>query len=140
MLSKRVKYAIKTLLFLNKSDNASLYSAKKISENEKIPLKFLEQILRELKQNRILKSERGAEGGYTFMKNPAEIKVLDIIRIVDGPVAMLPCASLNFYEKCEDCTDEATCNIRKLLIKVRDNTLPILDTSIADMTNPNFRL
>ena len=100
MLSKRVKYAIKTLLFLNRTNNASLFSAKKISENERIPLKFLEQILRELKQNKILKSERGAEGGYTFMKDPADIKVLDVIRIVDGPVAMLPCASLNFYEKC----------------------------------------
>ena len=94
----------------------------------------MEQILRELKQNKILKSERGAEGGYTFMKDPADIKVLDVIRIVDGPVAMLPCASLNFYEKCADCTDEATCSIRKLLINVRDSMLPILDTSIADMT------
>lgn len=135
MLSKRVKYAIKTLLFLNRNDNASLFSAKRISENERIPLKFLEQILRELKQNKILKSERGAEGGYTFMKNPSDIKVLDVIRIVDGPVAMLPCASLNFYEKCDDCRDEATCSIRKLLIDVRDHMLPILDTSIADMTN-----
>ena len=139
MLSKRVKYAIKTLLFLNRKDNASLFSAKKISENERIPLKFLEQILRELKQNKILKSERGAEGGYTFMKDPADIKGLDVIRIVDGPVAMLPCASLNFYEKCADCTDEATCGIRKLLINVRDSMLPILDTSIADMTkSENF--
>jgi Rrf2 family protein len=134
MLSKRVKYAIKTLLFLNRKDNSSLFSAKKISENERIPLKFLEQILRELKQNKILKSERGAEGGYTLMKDPADIKVLDVIRIVDGPVALLPCASLNFYAKCADCTDEGTCSIRKLLINVRDNMLPILDTSIADMT------
>ncbi|RRQ45644.1 RrF2 family transcriptional regulator [Chryseobacterium sp. SC28] len=134
MLSKRVKYAIKTLLFLNRKDNSSLFSAKKISESEHIPLKFLEQILRELKQNNILKSERGAEGGYTFMKNPADIKVLDVIRIVDGPVAMLPCASLNFYEKCIDCADEATCSIRRLLINVRDQMLPILDTSIADLT------
>ena len=139
MLSKRVKYAIKTLLFLNRKDNSSLFSAKKIAENERIPLKFLEQILRELKQNKILKSEHGAEGGYTFMKSPSEIKILDVIRIVDGPVAMLPCASLNFYEKCDDCTDEATCSIRKLLINVRDNMLPILDTSIADMTkSENF--
>ena len=68
------------------------------------------------------------------MKDPADIKVLDVIRIVDGPVAMLPCASLNFYEKCADCTDETTCGIRKLLINVRDSMLPILDTSIADMT------
>lgn len=138
MLSKRVKYALKTLIFLNKTEQNKLCSAKKISVSEKIPLKFLEQILRELKHNQILKSERGAEGGYTFLKSPAEIKVLDIIRIVDGPVALLPCASIKFYSKCEDCTDEVTCAIRKLLVKVRDNTLPILDTSIAEMVDPNF--
>lgn len=140
MLSKRVKYAIKTLLFLNRIDNSSLYSAKKISESESIPLKFLEQILRELKQNKILKSERGAEGGYSLMKNPADIKVLDVIRIVDGPVALLPCASINFYEKCIDCKDEASCSIRKLLICVRDKMLPILDTSIADMTKSETKI
>lgn len=135
MLSKRVKYAIKTLLFLDNMSTEQLYSAKKISENEKIPLKFLEQILRELKQHKILKSERGAEGGYTFLKKPEDIKIIDVIRIVDGPIAMLPCASINFYEKCADCRDEETCTIRKLLVKVRDTMLPLLDTSIADLKN-----
>lgn len=135
MLSKRVKYAIKTLLFLDNMSSKQLYSAKKISESERIPLKFLEQILRELKQHKILKSERGAEGGYTFLKNPEDIKIIDVIRIVDGPIAMLPCASINFYEPCADCIDEATCSIRKLLVRVRDEMLPILDTSIADLKN-----
>lgn len=135
MLSKRVKYAIKTLLFLDNMSSEQLYSAKKISESERIPLKFLEQILRELKQHKILKSERGAEGGYTFLKKPEDIKIIDVIRIVDGPIAMLPCASINFYEPCADCIDEATCSIRKLLVRVRDEMLPILDTSIADLKN-----
>lgn len=135
MLSKRVKYAIKTLLFLDNMSPDQLYSAKKISESERIPLKFLEQILRELKQHKILKSERGAEGGYTFLKKPEDIKIIDIIRIVDGPIAMLPCASINFYEPCADCIDEATCSIRKLLVRVRDEMLPILDTSIAELKN-----
>ncbi|MGV4414773.1 RrF2 family transcriptional regulator [Chryseobacterium sp. T1] len=135
MLSKRVKYAIKTLLFLDNMLPDQLYSAKKISESERIPLKFLEQILRELKQHKILKSERGAEGGYTFLKKPEDIKIIDIIRIVDGPIAMLPCASINFYEPCADCIDEATCSIRKLLVRVRDEMLPILDTSIAELKN-----
>ena len=135
MLSKRVKYAIKTLLFLDNMSSEQLYYAKKISESERIPLKFLEQILRELKQHKILKSERGAEGGYTFLKKPEDIKIIDVIRIVDGPIAMLPCASINFYEPCADCIDEATCSIRKLLVRVRDEMLPILDTSIADLKN-----
>lgn len=135
MLSKRVKYAIKTLLFLDNMSSKQLYSAKKISESERIPVKFLEQILRELKQHKILKSERGAEGGYTFLKKPEDIKIIDVIRIVDGPIAMLPCASINFYEPCADCIDETTCSIRKLLVRVRDEMLPILDTSIADLKN-----
>ena len=135
MLSKRVKYALKTLTFIARNEQGNLYSAKKISENERIPFKFLEQILRELKSHKILKSERGSEGGYTFLKDPSEIKVIDIIRIVDGPIAMLPCASVNFYEKCEDCIYETTCRIRKLMISVRDTTIPILETSITEMVN-----
>ena len=133
MLTKRVKYALKALIFLAKNQEI-LISAKTISEQEKIPLKFLEQILRELKMNKILKSERGADGGYALLKTPEEINVTQIIRIIDGPVAMLPCASVNFYEKCEDCTDEEHCSIRKLLVCARDTVLPILNTSIEEMS------
>ena len=132
MLTKRVKYALKTLIHLTKNQD-TLVSAKTISETEKIPLKFLEQILRELKMHKILKSERGAEGGYALQISPQEINVTKIIRIIDGPVAMLPCASINFYEKCDDCTDETHCAIRKLLVSARDTVIPILDISIAEM-------
>lgn len=133
MLSKRVKYAIKTLIFLDANSGGQLYSAKSISEQEKIPLKFLEQILRELKQNLLIKSVRGAVGGYQLSKQPEDIKILDVVRIIDGPVALLPCASIKFYEKCNDCVDEETCTIRQLLVRVRDSVLPILDTSIAEL-------
>ena len=133
MLSKRVKYALKTLIFLDTQSREKLCSAKMIAEREKIPFKFLEQILRELKQHQLIKSTRGAEGGYSLLKNADDIKVLDVIRIVDGPVAMLPCASLKFYEPCADCIDEDTCRIRKLLVQVRDSMLPLLETSIAQL-------
>ncbi|MDO9039131.1 MAG: Rrf2 family transcriptional regulator, partial [Lutibacter sp.] len=124
MLSKRVKYAIKTLLFLYENGDKKPISAKIISENEKIPYKFLENILRELRQNKILKSVRGAEGGYKFLKDPNEITVAEIIRIIDGPIALIPCASYNFYEKCDDCSDEVSCKIRKLFVQLRNEMLP----------------
>jgi Rrf2 family protein len=134
MLSKRAKYAIKTLIYLYLNEENSPVSAKSISLNEKIPYKFLENILRELKQHKILKSERGAVGGYRFFKSPETIKVVDIMRIIDGPVAFIPCVSENFYEKCEECLDEETCQLRRLFAELRDKMLPVLEETIADLS------
>lgn len=133
MLSKRAKYAIKSLLFLYKNRVDTPISAKKIAEAEKIPYKFLENILRELRQNKILKSGRGVDGGYSFLKEPSTITIAEIIRIVDGPIALIPCVSENFYEKCIECTDEQTCQIRKLFNMLRSEMLPILDKSIVEL-------
>ncbi len=134
MLSKRAKYAIKALICLYENEGSSPVSAKLISETEKIPFKFLEQILRELRQHKLVKSERGAIGGYRFLKAPATIKVSDIIRIVDGPIALIPCVSENFYEKCDECNDEETCKIRHLFGRLRDKMLPILEETIIDLS------
>jgi Rrf2 family protein len=133
MLSKRAKYAIKTLLFLQQQGETTTTSAKIISEQENIPYKFLENILRELRQNKILKSTRGAIGGYKFLKSPNEITVADVIRVVDGPIALIPCVSENFYVKCHECTDEETCQIRKLFSELRTEMLPVLDKTIAEL-------
>ena len=134
MLSKKVKYAIKALIFISKNVEANKpVSAKLISAKEKIPYKFLETILRELKQNKILKSERGADGGYSFLKSPQEISVAEILRFIDGPISMMNCVSINYYQKCEDCIDEETCSIKLLFTEVRDATLPILAKTIAEL-------
>ncbi|HMQ48367.1 MAG TPA: Rrf2 family transcriptional regulator [Saprospiraceae bacterium] len=133
MLSKRAKYAIKTLLYLHNNQGETPISAKTISEQERIPYKFLENILRELRQHKILKSERGAEGGYKFLKAPSAIQVSDVIRIVDGPIALIPCVSENFYQKCDECISEENCQIRKLFMKLRAETLLILDKSIVEL-------
>ncbi len=133
MLSKRAKYALKALLFLYESKQGCLVSARVISEREGIPYKFLENILRELKQNKILKSERGAEGGYAFAQDPSQITVADIIRVIDGPIALIPCVSENYYEKCAECVDESTCQIRKLFAAVRTEMLAVLSCSIPEM-------
>ena len=133
MLSRRVKYALKALLFLYQNREDIPISAKKISEAERIPYKFLEAILNDLKLNRIVKSQRGPSGGYSFARNPEEVSVASIMRILDGPIALTTCTSENFYEKCDTCLDEHTCQIRKLFLTLRIEMIPILEKSIADL-------
>jgi len=134
MLSKRAKYAIKALLCLYDNRDITPLSAKTIAEQQKIPFKFLEKILRELRQHKLIKSERGAIGGYSFLKDPNTITVADVMRIVDGPIALIPCVSENFYEKCEECQSEETCRIRKIFFQLRSQMLPVLDESIVEFS------
>jgi Rrf2 family protein len=134
MLSKRAKYAIKALLCLYDNREITPLSAKAIAEQQKIPYKFLEKILRELRQHKLIKSERGAIGGYSFLKDPNTITVADVMRIVDGPIALIPCVSENFYEKCEECQSEETCRIRKIFFELRSKMIPVLDESIVEFS------
>lgn len=134
MLSKKAKYALKTILYLQDKQLEGPIAARTISEAEKIPYKFLENILRELKSHQIVKSLRGAEGGYLLAKDPAEITVSQLMRIIDGPIALIPCVSEKFYESCGECSDEETCSIRKLFAQLRSQMLPILDCSIVDLS------
>jgi len=133
MLSKKVKYAIKALLYLYQCNDQIPISAKKIAEAEKIPYKFLEAILNDLKFNNIVQSQRGPYGGYSFAKDPNEISVASIMRIIDGPIALTSCTSENFYEKCDTCIDENTCKIRKLFLELRIEMIPILEKSITEV-------
>src|ERR1700735_621654 len=134
MLSKKTKYAIKALVILGKNTDKPPMQIQKIAELEKIPKKFLEQILLDLRNAGFLYSKKGAGGGYSLNKNPKDIFLVSVMRITDGPIAMVPCASLNFYHKCEECNQETTCGIRSVFVDVRDATLKILtETSIADI-------
>jgi Rrf2 family protein len=134
MLSKKTKYAIKALVILGKNAGKPPMQIQKIAEGERIPKKFLEQILLDLRNAGYLYSKKGAGGGYSLNKDPKEIFLVHILRITGGPIAMVPCASLNFFHKCEECQQETTCGIRDVFIKVRDETLKILsETSIADI-------
>jgi len=134
MLSKKTKYAIKALVILGKNIDQPPMQIQKIAEGERIPKKFLEQILLDLRNAGFLYSKKGAGGGYSLNKDPKEIFLVHIMRITGGPIAMVPCASLNFFHKCEECQQETTCGIRDVFIKVRDATLKILtETSIADI-------
>ena len=129
MISKKCKYAIKALLYLadNQSEERSIFSTE-IAEKEKIPQKFLETILRELRNFQLLQSKRG----YKLLKKPSEIKLAELMRMMDGPIALLPCVSLNYYAPCEEC-DEKSCSIKPVFEKVRDETLSILGNTTIEM-------
>ena len=126
MLSKRSQYALKALGYLAyKYDQGPVLIAE-IALKKKIPLKFLEGILLELKLAGILDSKKGIGGGYYLGKHPAEVKVATIIRLVNGPIAMLPCVSLYFYKRCENC-NEKRCALHDMMIEGRDATLNIVE-------------
>lgn len=134
MLSKKAKYAIKTILFLYENKDKTPISAKFISEHENIPYKFLENILRDLRTNHVVKSLRGPVGGYSLAKDPNEITVTQLMRIIDGPVALIPCVSEKFYESCGECVDEETCRIRKLFNQLRSEMIFVLNKSIVELS------
>lgn len=134
MLSKRTKYGIKALTHLAKVSPLKPVLISEIAEKENISHKFLESILLTLKKSGFLGSKKGKGGGYYLLKKSEDIPMTEVIRVLEGPIAMLPCVSLNFYEKCEDCPDENKCSVHKLMIQVRDNTLKILrNTSLKDL-------
>lgn len=124
MLSKKSQYAFKALTYLAGKFNEGPVLISEISGKKKIPLKFLENILLELKKAGILESKKG--GGYFLKKDPSKVKVAQVIRLVNGPIAMLPCVSLYFYERCKNC-DEKHCGLHDMMIEVRDASLNILE-------------
>jgi Rrf2 family protein len=134
MLSKKTKYAIKALILLGKNKPDSPMHIAEIAEREKIPKKYLESILGELRNAGFLYSRKGSGGGYVLGKPPEEILLVHVLRLTDGPIAMVSCASMNYYHKCDECIDEATCGIKQIFIGIRNASLKILtETSIADL-------
>ena len=126
MLSKKSQYAFKALTYLTERYKKGPVLIAEISKKKKIPLKFLENILLELKKADILDSKKGKGGGYFLKKDPSKVKMATVIRLVNGPIAMLPCVSLYFYERCKNC-DEQQCGLHDMMVEVRDATLGILE-------------
>lgn len=135
MLSKKSQYAFKALSYLVEKRDLGPLLISDISEIKKIPLKFLENILLHLKKENILESKKGKGGGYYLKQKPEDVSLAKIIRIVNGPIALLPCVSLNFYEKCDNCTEDY-CSLHDILIEVRDASLSILESkTLLDLAN-----
>lgn len=127
MISNKCKYAIKALTHIARhtNGNKSVMTAD-IAREQNIPRKFLEIILRDLRNNRILESRRGKDGGFRLLRPAEEISLTEIMRIIDGPIAMLPCVSLNYYRSCDECEEEV-CEIKGVFEQVRDRTLEVLN-------------
>lgn len=127
MLSKKTKYALHALAYLAKNKENAPHLIADISKHTRTPRKFLENILLELKKMGYLGSKMGKGGGYYLIKPANEIKFSIIIRHFDGPIAYVSCASLNYYEQCEECEDELACGLRKVMLRLRDETLTLLE-------------
>ena len=137
MLSKKTKYGIKALAYIARKKDRKPVQTSEISESENISQKFLESILLELRKSGFLGSKKGKGGGYYLIKEPEEIKMTAVIRVLEGPIAMVPCVSLNYYEKCDDCPDENICAVHKLMIQVRDASLNVLgENTLRDIATP----
>lgn len=134
MLSKKAKYAIHALVKLARERERGPIRISEISKSEHIPQKFLESILLELKNAGVLGSKQGRSGGYYLRLTPEEVNLADVIRLFDGALALLPCVTYRYYERCEECRDEETCGIRDVVREVRDQTVRTLkDNSLADV-------
>jgi Rrf2 family protein len=131
VISQKAKYALRALVALAKAGDTLMIG--EIAASKKIPRKFLEQILLELKRQGIVQSRRGKFGGYALLMAPDKITYGQVLRIIDGPIAPLPCLSRIAYRRCSDCKTEETCEIRRVFARVAESAREVLDrTTIAD--------
>ena len=132
MLTRKSKYGLKALLLLAEDPDHRPVLISQLAESQRLPRKFLEAILLELKRHGLLHSKKGKGGGYFLSRPASEITVGQVIRVLDGPLALIPCVSQTAYRKCDECVDEQSCGIRLAMKAVRDATAQILDnTSLA---------
>lgn len=128
MLSSRAKYAVRAAIFLaRRARTGDWAQAAEVAQAEAIPRKFLELILVQLRDHGFVESRRGAQGGYRLLRDPERISVADLIRIVDGPLALTPCASRTRFRPCSDCVDLRTCRLQPLMLAARDAVAGVLE-------------
>ena len=134
MLTKKTRYALMAMRRLAREYGQGTLMINEIAETELIPKRFLEAILLELKNNGFLTSKLGKKGGYALNKSPEEINLLEIVRLFEGAVALLPCTSTKYYEACENCRNERKCSIQAVFQDIRDYTYNTLKSkSLADL-------
>jgi Rrf2 family protein len=128
MISQRARYAFKALFRLARAGVGESVQIKEICEADRIPRPFLEQILLELKRSGFLGSRRGKEGGYFLLRDPSQITLASVLRLLDGPFAPLPCLSKTAYRRCNDCVDEGACDLRRVFSEMYSKMLNVLET------------
>ncbi len=140
MISKKCKYAIHALVHMAKAPNDK-FVIKDISAACRIPKKFLEAILLDLKRAGVLGSKQGKGGGYFMRRDPADVNLAEVVRLFDGAIAAVPCATYKFYESCDECEDEETCTVRDAFLQLRNATVELLKANtLADMVRQESKL
>ena len=127
MLAQRTRYALRSLLYLAEEQDGAPVQLARIAQTQRVPPKYLELIMLDLKRAGLVQSTRGPKGGYRLARTPEEISFGDVVRVMEGPIALVSCASVNFYEPCGDCHDEEACAIRRTFGIVREQTAQLLD-------------
>lgn len=141
MLSQKAKYALRAMLALAETGEGGAVQIAEIAERHRLPRRFLEQILLDLKHHGLVASKRGKNGGYALIRSPSEVTFAQIVRIIDGPLAPLPCLSRMAYQRCEDCSDERSCAIRRVYGAAYAATVSVLEaTTLEDALNPGAPL
>jgi len=135
MLTKKSKYGLKALLVLADEPGRGPIQSSELAERQRLPKKFLEAILLELKRHGLVLSKKGRSGGYVLSRRPGDITISEVIRALDGPLALVPCVSQTAYMRCDECFEEETCGVRLAMKEVRDATAHILDnTTLAGLS------
>ncbi len=136
MLTSRAKYAVRATMVMAELKQANGWtSAAELAEAAEVPRKFLEAILTQLRDQGLVESRRGPAGGHRLIAQPSEITAADVIRAIDGPLAMTPCASATAFRACDDCSDVRTCRLRHLMRRARDAVASVLEQcTLADLT------
>jgi len=139
-LSLRGEYALRALLVLGLNHDQEVLRIQRISEEQNIPKRFLEQILNDLKSAGLVESKRGVAGGYRLARRPEQITLASVIRHIEGALAPVSCVSERFYEKCS-CPDESRCAIRSVMKEVRDAVVKIAErVTVAELCDRSRRL
>lgn len=134
MITKKVKYAFDALVFIAKNTTEAFITTEEISQKKGIPLKFLEAILTELVKSGILGSKKGKNGGYFLQKPSNEVQLVEIMRLFDGAIGLIPCVTYKYFKPCDDCEDVETCKIRSVYKELRDINVEFLKgKSLADL-------
>ena len=139
MLSKKSKYGLKALLVLAEESGRGPVQSSELAVRQRLPKKFLEAILLELKRHGLVQSKKGRSGGYVLSRRHGDITLSEVIRALDGPLALVPCVSQTAYMRCEECIDEQTCGVRLAMKEVRDATAHILDNTTPAGLNARVR-
>lgn len=139
VLTRKSKYGLRAMLFLAERSGRGPVLVSDLAGDQRIPKKFLEAILLDLKRQGLLQSKKGKGGGYFLSRTPEEITVGQVVRALGGPLALVPCVSQTAYARCEECVDEQTCGVRLAMKEVRDATAKILDNTTLAALNRDCR-